>query len=201
MARLFALVLVVHGLIHLLGLAKAFRLAELPQLTQPISPLFGLVWLAASLLFIATAVSLLAWPRWWWALSVIAVGVSMLAVSQSWTDARVGAFANLVILVGVVFGFLVHGPFSLRAAYEADVERGLARARRGTADHRGRCRASTAARPALPAHDRRRRAPPRSSLPRANAWPHPQRSPTPAGCLSAPSNTTSSMANRNGSST
>ena len=131
MARLFALVLVIHGLIHLLGFAKAFRLAELPQLTQPISPLFGLVWLAASVLFIATALSLLAWPRWWWALGVIAVCVSMLAVSQSWTDARVGAFANLVILVGVVFGFLVHGPFSLRAAYEADVERGLARAGAG----------------------------------------------------------------------
>ena len=51
----------------------------------------------------------------------------MLAISQSWTDARAGALANLVILVGVVFGFLVQGPFSLRAAYERDVAEGLAR--------------------------------------------------------------------------
>ena len=127
MARVFAILLIVHGLIHLLGFAKAFRFAELPQLTQPISPLFGLLWLTASLLFLATALSLFARPRWWWSLGAVSVGVSMLAISQSWTDARAGALANLVILVGVVFGFLVHGPFSLRAAYERDVEEGLAR--------------------------------------------------------------------------
>ena len=39
------LVLIIHGLIHLLGFAKAFRFAELPQLTQPISPLVGVLWL------------------------------------------------------------------------------------------------------------------------------------------------------------
>jgi hypothetical protein len=109
MARVFAVLLIVHGLIHLLGFAKAFRLAALQQLTQPISPLFGLLWLAASLLFIATALSLVVWPRWWWGLGLVAVCASMLAISQSWTDARVGALANLVVLVGVVFGFLVQG--------------------------------------------------------------------------------------------
>ena len=106
MARVFALLLIIHGLIHLLGFAKAFRLAELTQLTQPISPLFGLLWLAASLLFIATAVCLFVWPRWWWAVGAVAVSVSMIAVSQSWTDARVGALANLVVLIGLIFGFL-----------------------------------------------------------------------------------------------
>ena len=106
MTRLLIIVLVVHGLIHLLGFVKGFRLAELPQLTQPISALFGLVWLAASVLFIATAVSVLVWPRWWWALGAIAVCVSMVAISSSWADARVGALANLVILAGVVVGFM-----------------------------------------------------------------------------------------------
>jgi hypothetical protein len=127
MTRLFTLVLIMHGAIHLLGVAKAFRIAELSQLTQPISHLIGLVWLAASLLFIATALSFVAWPRWWWALGAVAAGVSMVAISQSWTDARAGAYANLVIVIGIVFGFLVQGPFSLRAAFDADVERGLAR--------------------------------------------------------------------------
>ena len=102
MARLFVIVLVIHGLIHLLGFVKAFRLAELPQLTQPISAPFGLVWLAASILFIATAGAVFVWPRWWWVLGAVAVCVSMVAISSSWTDARVGALANLVILVGVV---------------------------------------------------------------------------------------------------
>ena len=109
MARVFAIVLIIHGLIHLLGFAKAFRFAELPQLTQPISPLFGVLWLTASLLFLLTALSLFAWPRWWWALGAISVGVSMLAISQSWTDARAGALANLVILTGLIFGLPGNG--------------------------------------------------------------------------------------------
>jgi hypothetical protein len=37
----FALFLVAHGLIHLLGVAKAFGLAELPQLRQPIPASIG----------------------------------------------------------------------------------------------------------------------------------------------------------------
>jgi hypothetical protein len=37
----FALLLVLHGLIHLLGAAKALGWAELPQLTQPVTPLAG----------------------------------------------------------------------------------------------------------------------------------------------------------------
>ena len=43
MTIVFAIVLVVHGLIHLLGVAKAFGMADLPRLTQPIPPSFGLL--------------------------------------------------------------------------------------------------------------------------------------------------------------
>ena len=38
-------VLAGHGLLHLLGVAKAFGLVALPQLTQPIAPGRGLLWL------------------------------------------------------------------------------------------------------------------------------------------------------------
>lgn len=127
MTTIFAIVLVVHGLIHLLGVAKAFGLAELPQLTQPVSHVFGVFWLVAAVLFVATAVSLYVWPRWWWAIGACAIVMSTVAIIPSWTDARFGAIANIVALVGVIFGFLSQGPISLRAAYDRDVERGLAR--------------------------------------------------------------------------
>lgn len=35
----------VHGLIHLMGFAKGFGYADLPQLTQPISRAWGAGWL------------------------------------------------------------------------------------------------------------------------------------------------------------
>ena len=122
MVTAFAILLVVHGLIHLLGTAKAFGWADLPQLTQPISVTFGALWLLAALLFLTTAVSLFVWPRVWWAVGVCAVVVSMLVIVPSWTDAKFGALANAVVLVGVAFGFLSQGPYSLRAEYERDVE-------------------------------------------------------------------------------
>lgn len=63
MALLFAALLVLHGLIHLLGTAKAFGWAALPQLTVPIAPVTGAVWLAASVLFLWAAAALFLQPR------------------------------------------------------------------------------------------------------------------------------------------
>jgi hypothetical protein len=117
----FAALLIVHGLIHFLGVAKAFGWAELPQLTQPISRLAGLWWLVSAVLFVATAASVFVWPRIWWLVGAIAVIVSTSVIVPSWTDAKFGAVANAAVLVGVVFGFLSHAPFSLRAEYDRDV--------------------------------------------------------------------------------
>ena len=126
MTVVFTFVLVVHGLIHVLGFVKAFGLAELPQLTQPVSPSLGVLWLLAALLFLAAAAALFVWPRGWWAIGACAIVVSMFVIVPSWTDAKFGAIGNLVALTGVIFGFLAQGPVSLRAAYERDVHRTLA---------------------------------------------------------------------------
>jgi hypothetical protein len=126
MVAVFALLLVVHGLIHLIGPARALG-AQLPQLTQPVSPAMAAVWLAASLLMLGAAVSLWAWPRVWWVVALAAVIVSQVAIASAWTDARYGTVANVLVLVGVVFGFLAHGPASLEARYLHDVREGRAR--------------------------------------------------------------------------
>lgn len=127
MTVLLAIVLVLHGLIHGLGVAKAFGLADLPQLTHPISPAFGAAWLVAALLFLAAAVALFVWPRGWWMVGACAIVVSTVVIAPSWSDAKFGMLGNLVALVAVVFGFLSNGPLSLRAAYDRDVHRALAR--------------------------------------------------------------------------
>jgi hypothetical protein len=58
--------LTLHGLIHLMGFAKAFGYAELPQLTQPISREWGVLWLLAGGLVVATAVMLATGARTYW---------------------------------------------------------------------------------------------------------------------------------------
>lgn len=121
MTTAFVLFLVVHGLIHLLGFAKAFGYAQLPALTAPISRIVGVGWLAAAVLFIAAAALVLTRPRAWWGVAALALVVSTMVIVPSWRDAKVGMAANAVALVGVVFGLLAFGPASLRAAYDRDV--------------------------------------------------------------------------------
>lgn len=126
MRLLLAALLIAHGLIHLLGFAKAFSLAELPQLIAPVSPAMGILWLAAAILFIVTAGALFASPHWWWATGFSAILISTVAIIPSWTDAKAGALVNAVVLLAVVVGFIAWGPISLRWAYDDDVERAVA---------------------------------------------------------------------------
>jgi hypothetical protein len=109
----FAFLLVVHGLIHALGFAKAFGLADLPQLREPIPVMSGVVWLVAGLLFIASAIALFAWQRGWWIVAAAAVFLSLLAIASSWNDAKFGLIANGLVAAGIACRLLGKGPFGL----------------------------------------------------------------------------------------
>jgi hypothetical protein len=113
MVPAFAALLVLHGLIHLIGFAKAFGLADLPQLRGTISPIAGMLWLSAAILFIYAAVALFAWPRVWPIVAVAAVVVSVAVIVPSWSDAKFGVVPNAIVAVTVLFGLLRHGPFIL----------------------------------------------------------------------------------------
>jgi len=116
--------LVVHGLIHLMGFAKAFGYAELPQLTAPIARPVGALWLLAAVLMLGAAA---APPRFFWMVGLAALVVSQCVIVSSWRDARAGTVANLLVLLAVGYGFASRGPVSLRSAY-ADDAAGLGRA-------------------------------------------------------------------------
>ncbi len=111
----------VHGLIHLMGPAKAFGWAELPQLAQPISRIGGVLWLGAAIGLLATAVSLAFSHRYWWVVGLSAVICSQAVILASWSDAKFGTIANLILLVAVAWGFMSRGPLGLEAEYRADV--------------------------------------------------------------------------------
>jgi hypothetical protein len=128
MRILLASVVGLHGLIHLMGMAKAFGWAELAQLKVPISPSMGLVWGAAALLFLGAAAGVMVWPRGWWWPAAAAIAVSTVAIVPSWSDAKAGALANAVVAVAALVAFLLDGPMSLRARYDRDAKAALAAA-------------------------------------------------------------------------
>ncbi len=110
----FLVILSLHGLIHLLGFAKAFGLAQLPQLRQPISGSWGLLWLAAGVLLLATTALLICHARSWWWVGAVAVVVSQVVIVASWSDAKFGTLANVIVLLVVMWGVAHLGPWSLR---------------------------------------------------------------------------------------
>jgi hypothetical protein len=122
-----ATLLAVHGLIHLMGFAKAYGYAELPQLTLPVSPVMGVAWLAAGLLVVASAVVVVAWPGGFWVVGAVAVVLSQAVILSAWSDAKAGTIVNVVFLVAVAYSWFNSGPQSFRAEFDREAAAGLAR--------------------------------------------------------------------------
>lgn len=127
MRIVFALLLAVHALIHLMGVAKAFDLAPLSQLKIPISHTIGAMWLAAAACLLAADVSLFVAPRWFWLIGILGLATSQFVIALSWSDARFGTIANIILLGAVVYAGFAWGPFGLRAEYEHLVRGGMTR--------------------------------------------------------------------------
>lgn len=103
MHYLLTLLMVIHGLIHLLGFVKAFRLAKVEQLKIPISKPMGFLWLISSLGFIFSATAYVFNLNWWFFLAIPMVSISQFLIIRSWSDAKFGTIPNLIILILALF--------------------------------------------------------------------------------------------------
>ncbi len=99
---LFAFILFAHGLIHLMGFVKAFKLADIQQLTQSISKPLGILWLVTAVLFIAAVALFLFQNNAWWMVAIPAVVLSQVLIFGAWQDAKFGTIANVIALLGIV---------------------------------------------------------------------------------------------------
>lgn len=123
----FALLLLVHGAIHTIGFVKGFGLAPVPALVHPIDKTLGAVWLAAGLLFVGAAGCVLVSPVHFRYVGLAAAVLSQAVILTSFRDAFLGTLPNLLTLAVVVVAFLGTSSSSLRAEYQREVARGLAR--------------------------------------------------------------------------
>lgn len=99
------ILLVLHGLIHLLGFVKGFGLAPIEQLTVAISRPWGLVWLLVAILMLAAAGARLAGLGAWWMVAAPALVGSQVLVIAFWQDAKFGTIANVLVAIAVIVGF------------------------------------------------------------------------------------------------
>ncbi len=102
---LFAAVLLLHGLVHLMGFVKAFKYAEISQLTLPISRATGVVWLLTAVLFLGATVLFLVKNDVWWMVAILAVVMSQVLIFMAWQDAKFGTLANMLVAVGILLAW------------------------------------------------------------------------------------------------
>ncbi len=113
MRGVFALVVVVHALLHLLGFVQARWPQRLPQLTgattfelpAALGRLLGPAWLLAAVAMVVTAALWFAQREPWWIVGGFALVLSQALVIHAWPDAKFGTVANVLLALAVVVGF------------------------------------------------------------------------------------------------
>lgn len=100
-----AILIGIHGIIHLFGFLKAFEIAQFDAISQPISKTTGIVWLLGFALLVLTAVLFVTHSRYWWVFGGIGILISQFLIINYWSDAKFGTIANLIILLFIVVGY------------------------------------------------------------------------------------------------
>ena len=102
MRYLIAFFILIHGLAHFIGFAKAFGYGDPNTIQQNISKGMGTLWMITAFVFSTAAVLLIFKKDPWWWLACIAVVISQILIMTVWSYAKCGTLANIIIIVILV---------------------------------------------------------------------------------------------------
>ena len=124
MKTIFLIVLLIHGLVHLIGHYNAYHPGKIDGMTLPVSRNYGFLWLTAALLICITAGLLSFRISYWWLLGIISLLLSQFLIIRFWQDARYGTIGNVILVFGIIVGY---SSWSFHQHYRFDVNEGLTR--------------------------------------------------------------------------
>lgn len=93
-----SLLLLMHAILHLMGLVKAFHENFLPALSRTIGKTEGVLWLVCAVLLFFADVYFLMDYSYWPILAIIGALLSQFLISLNWEDAKYGTILNILIL-------------------------------------------------------------------------------------------------------
>lgn len=99
MKAFLAILLLLHGAIHIIGFLKGFQLAKVSTLAATISKPMGIFWGITTILFLVTLIGLLLKKEFWPYLAFVAIFFSQILLILYWQDAKYGTLANVLILL------------------------------------------------------------------------------------------------------
>jgi hypothetical protein len=105
-----AVLLIGHGLIHAMGPAEIWGVANLPELTgtpsvdlgETAATVVAVAWLVALGVLVAAGWGILARRSWWRPAAIVGVIISQLVIVVWWADAATGTIPNLLILTALL---------------------------------------------------------------------------------------------------
>jgi hypothetical protein len=118
MKYIFAAIILIHGLIHFMGFAKAFGYGDITQLTKDISKPAGSFWFVTAILFAVAVILFLLKKESWPMIAIAAAIISQVLIITVWKDAKFGTLANIIALLVAVPSF-ANIRFTKMAAIEA----------------------------------------------------------------------------------
>lgn len=118
----FIIIVLLHGLIHVLGFLKAFDYADITAITREISKPSGIFWLTATILFLLTSLFFILRNDVWVYFGLASVIISQSLIFMYWQDTRYGTIANILILLVIIVG-VFHLKFKNK--YKAEVQTGI----------------------------------------------------------------------------
>lgn len=119
MRIVISLLILIHGVIHLLGFLKAFSIYDFKTLTLPISKTFGVLWFIGAALIIFASITYYFKVNYWWLIGFIALIISQFVIIYFWKDAKYGTIMNVVLLV---ICFVGYGMWSLQNDFRNDIQ-------------------------------------------------------------------------------
>jgi len=110
MKTILFIIILLHGLIHLMGFVTSFGLAKISELTLPISRGWGILWLISALFFLLSGGLLLLNVIAWWIPAITGAILSQILLFKFWQDARFGTIPNMIIMLLVIAILIQHTP-------------------------------------------------------------------------------------------
>lgn len=98
MKILIAILLLLHAILHLMGLVKAFYSDFFPTLSRNISKSEGMLWLVSFIVLVLALIFFLTNARYWPILAICGALLSQFLITLNWKDAKYGTILNLLIL-------------------------------------------------------------------------------------------------------
>lgn len=103
--RVLLLLIIIHGIIHLLGFFKVIVPSHIPGILSHITRIQGFFWLLTAILITGSSILFFWKVQWWFVPAIIGAVLSQILIIMNWQEAKFGTIVNFIILLMAVSAY------------------------------------------------------------------------------------------------